>query len=299
VRQQPGVLSVRAYPDLLYDLWAAYADDPTRRGQPFVSEAQVAQLASLMEDASGSALDPWVTFDRRHLRIGVKIRDFGSRRGLELSDEIMAELQAEMGHLGEVTIALTGDAYSGARGLTSLINDLSGSLGGAFVLIFAFMALLFRSFRMGLISVPPNVLPLLGTMAWMAMRDINLNTSTVITFSIAIGLAVDDTIHVLARFREEMAQRISIDDALVRTMRGSGRAVIVTSVMLTTGLSVMLFSSFVPIQLFAELLGVTIAICLVGDLVMLPALLKAFWPDPYGKDAAAPAQSATVSDNAA
>jgi hypothetical protein len=239
----------------------------------------VAQLASLMEDAAGSALDAWVTFDRRHLRVGAKIGDFGSQRGLAFSEELLAHVDTLMGDTENLQVDLTGDAYSGARGLTALVADLWGSLGSAFVLIFLFMTLLFRSFRMGLISIPPNVLPLLVTMAWMGFRDINLNTSTVITFSVAIGLAVDDTIHVLARFKEEYAKGYSLDDALLRSARGSGRAVIVTSVMLMAGLSVMLTSSFVPIKWFAELLGITITVCLVGDLIMLPAMLKVFWPE--------------------
>ena len=279
MRQQPGVLSVRSYPDMLYDLWVAYSGDPTRRGQPFTSEAQVAQLASLMEDAAGSALDAWVTFDRRHLRVGAKIGDFGSQRGLAFSEELLAHVDTLMGEAEHLRVDLTGDAYSGARGLTALVADLWGSLGSAFVLIFLFMALLFRSLRMGLISIPPNVLPLLVTMAWMGFRDINLNTSTVITFSVAIGLAVDDSIHVLARFKEEYVKGYSLDESLTRSARGSGRAVIVTSVMLMAGLSVMLTSSFVPIKWFAELLGITITVCLVGDLIMLPALLKVFWPE--------------------
>jgi predicted RND superfamily exporter protein len=132
---------------------------------------------------------------------------------------------------------------------------------------------------MGLISVPPNLLPLIGTMAWMAMRDINLNTSTVLTFSIAIGLAVDDTIHMLARFREEYGRGHDVSESIRLSGRGSGRAVVITSVMLVSGLMVMLNSSFVPIKLFSELLTVTIAMCLVGDLLLLPALLKLFWPE--------------------
>jgi hypothetical protein len=279
LRTQHGVLSVTSYPDLLYDVWTAYSGDVSLRGQPFRSEAQVAQLASLMEDATGGPLDPWVTFDRRHLRIGVKIADLGSRHGLVLSNQVIAELEQRFGQLEGVQFALTGDAYSGARGITALVSDLSGSLGSAFVIIFLFMSLLFRSLRMGLISVPPNLLPLIGTMAWMAMRDINLNTSTVLTFSIAIGLAVDDTIHMLARFREEYGRGHDVSESIRLSGRGSGRAVVITSVMLVSGLMVMLNSSFVPIKLFSELLTVTIAMCLVGDLLLLPALLKLFWPE--------------------
>jgi predicted RND superfamily exporter protein len=279
LRQQHGALSVTSYPDLLYDLWVAWTGDPSVRGRPFASEAQVAQLASLLEDARGGPLDPWVTFDRRHLRIGVKLADLGSRHGLELSEQVLAHIRAEFAGLEDVEVALTGDAYSGSLGLTALVGDMLGSLFSAFLLIFGFMALLFRSLRMGLISVPPNILPLLATMSWMAFRGIHLNTSTVITFSVALGLAVDDTIHMLARFREEQRAGATVDKAILASARGSGRAILITSIMLGAGLSVLLWSSFVPIRLFAELLGVTIANCLVADLVILPALLKVFWPE--------------------
>jgi predicted RND superfamily exporter protein len=147
------------------------------------------------------------------------------------------------------------------------------------------MTLLFSSLRMGLISVPPNVLPLLFTLAWMGITDVYLNTTTVIIFSISIGLAVDDTIHMLARFDEEMARGVGLDEALRRAAAGSGRAIVITSVMLVGGLAVMGTSSFVPIRLFSELTGVTIVGCLFGDLIVLPALLKLGWRPAKQNDA--------------
>lgn len=133
---------------------------------------------------------------------------------------------------------------------------------------------------MGLISVPPNLVPLIGTAAWMGARGIYLNTTTVIVFSVAIGLAVDDTIHMMSRFKEELpGAKGNVDEALRRAARGSGRAVIMTSMMLLGGLSVMLLSTFMPIRWFSELMATTIFFALLGDLLLLPALLKRFWPE--------------------
>jgi predicted RND superfamily exporter protein len=166
------------------------------------------------------------------------------------------------------------------------------SLGLAIVFIFVILTLLFRSLQLGLLSVPANVMPLVLTLAYMALTGEHLNTTTVIIFSVSIGLAVDDTIHMLARFREEVRDGHGVDEALLRTGRGAGRAIIVTSLMLVSGLSVILLSSFVPVRLFAELTAITIAGCIVGDLVLLPALLKLFWRRPKG---IAPAGTAAAS----
>ncbi len=279
VRQQQGVLRVTSWDDMLRDAWVAYSGDDERRTAPFTSEAQVAQLASLLEGGVDDPLAPWVTPDRRHMRVQVKMEDEGSRAALELVRPLQIEIDRLFGDFDDVQVELTGDAYTGSIGLTSLIHDMLTSLGTAFIIIFIFMSLLFRSLRMGLISVPPNIIPLVMTLAWMSLTGINLNTSTVIIFSISLGLAVDDTIHMLARFQEETRAGRSRDEAIHIATRGSGRAIVVTSAMLLAGMVVIYQGSFVPTRLFAELTAITIAGCLVGDLIVLPALLHRFWPE--------------------
>lgn len=273
---QDHVLGTRSYSDLLREAWAAYTGDPGKRETPFANRAQVAQLASLLEGGRPNPLEPFVSADRRHLRLNVQLRDDGSVATLALAEQLAARLGEALDGFEDLTIELSGDAYSGSLGLDSLIRDMSSSLALALVLIFGAMTLLFRSLRIGLISVLPNVIPLVGTAAYMAVRDIPLNTTTVIIFSISIGLAVDDTIHVLARFREERNAGAKMDEALLRAGRGSGRAIVVTSLMLGAGMLVMLLSSFMPVRLFGELICVTLLMCLVGDLLLLPAMLKLF-----------------------
>jgi len=288
LEREPQVLSTRSYGDLLYEGWAAYSDDPSVHDMPLESRAQVAQLASLLESGRPNPIAPFVTPDRRHLRLNIQIRDDGSASTLALAERLTERLGEALDGIDGVVVELSGDAYSGSRGLDSLINDIINSFGLAFVVIFLLMTFLFRSVRIGLISIPANVLPLIATMAYMFVRDVSLNTTTAIIFSVSIGLAVDDTIHMLARFKEERKDEPDIDLAMLRAARGSGRAIVVTSVMLAGGMLVMLLSSFNPVRLFGEFVCVTLVGCLFGDLILLPALLKLFAEPP----AAAPPPSA-------
>jgi len=190
-----------------------------------------------------------------------------------------------------VTVALSGDAYSGSRGLDSLIRDMATSLALAVVVIFGIMSVLFRSVRMGLISVPANVIPLVGAAAYMAVRGLPLNTTTVIIFSVALGLAVDDSIHMMARYREERLRGLGVDEAMRASGRGSGQAVIITSVMLAAGMSVMFLSAFNPVRLFGEIIATTLGVCLLADLFVLPATLKLFGGRDGGVDVSTAAET--------
>jgi predicted RND superfamily exporter protein len=284
IEAQDGTISATSYQDYLHETWVAYAGDPAKRDQPFKSRQQVAQLASLLESGTSNPLDAFVNLSRTEMRVAIAVEDVGSRRSNELSDQLTAEVARRLAKWPSVTLHLTGDAYSASRGLTSLIGDLMGSLFFSTFLIFGFMTVLFRSLRMGLISAPPNMLPLVWTLAYMALQGINLNTTSVIIFSIAVGLAVDDTIHVLARLLEEAREGHSKEECVIRTARGTGRAILSASLMLVGGMAVLFASSFVPVRLFGELMTVTLIGCILGDLMLLPALLALFWtPDPKHK----------------
>jgi len=281
IEAQEGTISATSYQDYLHETWVAYAGDPAKREQPFKSRQQVASLASLLESGTTNPLAAFVNLDRTELRVAIAVEDVGSKRSNELSEELSREVSKRLAKWPGVTLHLTGDAYSASRGLTSLIGDLTSSLFFSTLLIFGFMTVLFRSLRMGLISAPPNMLPLIWTLAYMALQGINLNTTSVIIFSIAVGLAVDDTIHVLARLLEEARDGHSKEECVLRTARGTGRAILSASLMLVGGMAVLFASSFVPVRLFGELMTVTLVGCIIGDLMLLPALLALFWkPDP-------------------
>ena len=145
--------------------------------------------------------------DETHARLLLKIRDVGTRDTLAL----VATLEAKMAELfppgSGITYRLTGDAYVSALGLTQMIHELLFSILTAAFVIFGLIAVLFRSLRIGLITIPPNVIPLVVTFGYMGLRGFDLNAGNVIVFTISLGIAVDNTIHYILRFREEYRPR--------------------------------------------------------------------------------------------
>jgi predicted RND superfamily exporter protein len=160
--------------------------------------------------------------------------------------------------------------------MDDFVRDLFYSLLGASLVIFGVMGVFFRSLRLGLIAILPNLLPLFFTLGYMGLRGYPLNAGNMIVFAISLGVAVDDTIHFLARFREERRHGVGVQDALRRTLRGAGRAIVMTTVLIVGGLSILFLSDFTPTRRFAELISVTMVCALVGDLVVLPACLAVF-----------------------
>ena len=114
---------------------------------------------------------------------------------------------------------ITGDAYVDAVGLTEMIHELLVSILTAALVIFGLIALLFRSVRIGLITIPPNVIPLVVTFGYMGLRGFDLNAGNVIVFTISLGIAVDNTIHYILRFREEFANDPHMERALENDAR--------------------------------------------------------------------------------
>ncbi len=218
----------------------------------------------------------FMTPDQKRARLLLKVRDEGTYRTGELIDRLQAKLQETFPADEGVTSRMTGDAYVITVAMNRLIRDLMVSLLTASAVIFLIIALLFRSLRVGLIAILPNTTPLLLTLGYMGWRGYDMNTGNVIVFTISLGIAVDDTIHLLYRFREEHHTQPNAREATRSALRGTGPAMVLTSLLIVGGLAVLLFSQFVPTRRFAELLMVTMAGALVGDLLLLPACLVLF-----------------------
>ena len=178
---------------------------------------------------------------------------------------------------------ITGVGVFAYRTLDELMGDMIRSIFMACAVIFAVIAIAFRSLRIALVSLLPNLIPVLltyGAMGWLGIR---LELSTVVVFSVSLGIAVDDSIHFLVRFREELAKHGDHERAVRGAFRGSGRAIIYTTVILVLGLGVLALSSLPPTVRFAMLTATTLTSALVADLFVLPACLLVFrsqvWPD--------------------
>jgi uncharacterized protein len=232
--------------------------------------------------------------EERMLRIAALAGDTGieSLQGtLSLLRERLADDAARQAELG-LRVTLTGDGPVASKGIGGLLRDMIESLFLAFVIIFAVMWAELRSIRAALVAMIPNVFPLLVTLGFMGLVGIPLRIASVIVFTVALGLAVDDTIHFMVRLREEWRRlppgHRSYQAAIERTGSGTGGAILVTSLVLASGFAVLLLSAFPVTTLFALCMEITVLAAIVGDLVLLPACLAIV--HPLGPEDCAPAK---------
>jgi predicted RND superfamily exporter protein len=170
-----------------------------------------------------------------------------------------------------------------ATGTIMLLNRTSDYIGAdqrnsitlALVTIFVVLALLFRSWRMGLTALFPNLIPVLFFFGFMGWRGIPLNLTTSLVASVVLGLAVDNAVQFIVRFRRVLPQCESVRAAIIESMRLSGRPIIYANVALASAFAIFAFSRFQPIESFGLLSAVTILGCLIEDLVLLPARMTA------------------------
>jgi predicted RND superfamily exporter protein len=266
--QQPGVLRVTTYADWLREAWAWVTADPRARSEPLGPEARIRALRALVASGGVDPLTRYVTSDGAQARIEVRLEDQGASRILAM----LARFEERAARIPGIEVYFAGEAWNASRGLARIVESL-GSLVSAVLLMFGVMMLLFRSAKLGLLSVLPNALPLAMTLAYMAVRSIPLHAATVIVFTVSIGLAVDGAIHVIARFREELERGGPIRDTVIRTMATSGRGIVLSSLTLLLGYGALLVSAFQPVRLFGELSAIAIGGSLIAHLVLLPALL--------------------------
>lgn len=269
------VLSTESYVDYLQTARVAITGDFDQRSELPDNLQQIEQLLLIISDApdTDGGLSNFVTQDFRNARILIRVSDAGANSHLALAEELEALLDEHFGHHDDISTYITGDAYVASAALSSFIRDLLHSLLLAIAVIFLLMMLVFRSIKIGLISLLPNCLPLLITYGYMGLAGISLNTTTIIIFAISLGIAVDDSIHFFARFVEEKQRHDDLKEAILRTYFGAGRAILLTSILLLIGMTVITFSSFVPTQQFGLLTGITIASAVLANLFILPALI--------------------------
>ena len=171
-------------------------------------------------------------------------------------------------------VIYTGVSVVASDGTRYLVNNLISSLIFAIICIGVLMALLFRSWRMVLISMIPNIIPLIVTAGIMGFFGIPLKASTLLIFSIAFGISIDDTIHFLSKYRQELKNKhYDLKSCVLIAIRESGLGMFYTSIVLFCGFSVFAFSQFGGTQALGILISITLLVAMVNNLVLLPALL--------------------------
>ena len=174
---------------------------------------------------------------------------------------------------------VTGGQVIASRAMENIINDMGSSLGLAAILIAIFTMIMFRSFRLTLVALFPTLLPIIVSLAFMSSFGFPVRVSTVVIFCMALGVAVDACIHLLARLKEEMNhdhgdKEVNMDDVLYRTITGTGRPIVYTTLLLFLGFSVMGFSDFRSLRNFAILSSITLGTALVVDIALVPAMVR-------------------------
>jgi predicted RND superfamily exporter protein len=180
-------------------------------------------------------------------------------------------------------IEVSGEHPLWLRLFRSLFGTMAKSLCLAFGGVAVMMILLMGSVRVGLLAMIPNGMPVLvavGTMGWMGVE---LDFATVMVAGIALGIAVDDTIHYLFRYRRELATGMTPNLAMRRTLTTVGKAMVTTSIVLFIGFGMLITSNFPPHRTFGVILAFTMLAALAGDLFLLPALLKQVRVTPVGQ----------------
>jgi predicted RND superfamily exporter protein len=171
-------------------------------------------------------------------------------------------------------VTLTGTSVVASEGTQYLVNNLFTSLLFAILCISVLMAILFRSWRMVIISLIPNFIPLLFTGGIMGWFGIPLKPSTLLVFSIAFGISVDDTIHFLAKYRQELKHnKWDLKYCVAAALRETGLGMFYTSVVLFCGFSMFSFSQFGGTQALGLLVSMTLLVAMITNLVVLPSLL--------------------------
>jgi predicted RND superfamily exporter protein len=192
-------------------------------------------------------------------------------------ERIEEELRSEIGKIfpdDQYNITITGKAHVFQKGTKYLVRNLVISLSLAIFLIAVFMAYMFRSFRMIVISLIPNLLPLIITAGLMGFIGVPIKPSTILVFSIAFGISVDDTIHFLAKYRQElMVNHWKIRKSVYAALRETGVSMFYTSIVLFFGFSVFTISSFGGTVALGGLVSATLLFAMLSNLLLLPSLL--------------------------
>ncbi|MGK7370984.1 MAG: efflux RND transporter permease subunit, partial [Candidatus Halalkalibacterium sp. M3_1C_030] len=239
------------------------------------NEQLIAQYLLLLEVSDTEFLERVTDFSYQKIRVAAQIKDAGSYRVTHMRNSLSTFLQ---NNFSDSEITITGSTILSADLNSKIVSSLFKSIALAFALISAIMAFLFKNVRMVFISLVPNILPLIMVAGIMGFAGIDIKSSTAVIFTIAFGIAVDDSIHYMARLRVEMKRGATLDKALEIATRKTGKAIVVTSLILLAGFGTLMTSVFSSTVYMGLLVCLTVFGALLADLVLLPSLF--YWIRP-------------------
>lgn len=223
-------------------------------------------------------LDNLIDSTGNYSRINGTIPDWGNiettKRNKEFKKFLLENTDSTI-----VSFQLTGTAHLLDKNMSYMSTSLVQGLLLATAIVAIIMGLLFKSLRMVVISVVPNLIPLIFIAGLMGYMGINLKITTAIIFTISFGIAVDDTIHFLSKFKIELSKGSSKLYALKRTYISTGKAIVLTTLILCSGFLFLIFSDFLGTFYMGLMISLTLLFAVIADIFLLPLLLLYFWKD--------------------
>lgn len=256
-----------------YSKQAYYNGNPQYYQLPTSQENSFILSYAKNSNTEADLLKSFVDSTGRYARITTFMKDIGTDKMERIEEDLQTEIN-KLFPAENYNVIMTGKALVFQKGTNYLVKNLAISLSLAIFLIALFMAYLFRSFRMIVISLIPNLLPLLITAGLMGYLGVPLKPSTILVFSIAFGISVDDTIHFLAKYRQELqVNNWKIKKSVYGALRETGVSMFYTSIVLFFGFSVFTLSSFGGTVALGALVSATLLFAMLSNLLLLPSLL--------------------------
>jgi predicted RND superfamily exporter protein len=256
-----------------YSKQAYYNGNPKYYQLPTSQENSFILSYAKNSDGGVDLLKNFVDSTGQYARITTFMKDIGIDRMQSIEEDLKEKIAKEL-PADRYDVTITGKAYLFQKGTKYLVNNLILSLSLAILLISIFMAYMFRSFRMIIVSLIPNLLPLLITAGLMGYLGVPIKPSTILVFSIAFGISVDDTIHFLAKYRQELkANHWRIKQSVYAALRETGVSMFYTSIVLFFGFSVFIISNFGGTVALGALVSATLLFAMLSNLILLPSLL--------------------------
>lgn len=256
-----------------YSKQAFYNGNPKYYQLPTEQEKNFILAYTKNSDANSDMLKDFVDSTGQYARITTFMKDIGTEK-MERIEKRLKDKIDKVFPKDKYNVTLTGKALVFLKGTNYLVKNLAISLSLAIILISLFMAWMFRSYKMIIISLIPNILPLLITAGLMGYLGVPIKPSTILVFSIAFGISVDDTIHFLAKYRQELVHHNwNVRKSVYGALRETGVSMFYTSIVLFFGFLVFTVSSFGGTKALGGLVSVTLLFAMVSNLLLLPSLL--------------------------
>ncbi len=248
------------------------------------SSAQIAQelLVFGLGDEGRSELERMAASDFSRAQVTVKLASMSSDlvfQQVEQADKLAQEIFAGSG----VTATVTGSGRLFSTLDHYLVRSQISSFATAFITVFAVIFLVFRSWRFGLLSIAPNLVPVLAVFGVMGWMGISLNVATVMVASVALGVVDDDTIHFISRYRRETRDGATTSEAIETATTQEGRAALTTAIVNSCAFAVLMLSSYRPSAWFGGLLALTMVVAFLAEVFILPATITLF-PKLFGAE---------------